>query len=355
MAKKTYNQQKDKKKFKLRIGEAYRSTTLLEKAGWFLSLAILVGALALNGGGNPVWAVLGLLGIFALITLLAYKSNLIFSGLILALHIATLPYMAMMYSYITPGEYTGDVVTPLVVLGFATIVFAIIAYRFSVGRYWITLMLVLGALGLGGIFVSMALQVSWGILPGLALAVLTIIIRSISWRGLLGKDSTYISPSLANGSKDHLTKNLFQSKKYHVAEIPGYWPLSHIAYSKKRIYLISTFTPRRSLIVNKNRFYYDGAFIEPMLFEIASNADSWCKTNNIDIKYVTTVALINDNELFPTADAILGIKIAEKGSARPEGQLHLATQSGIDELEDLEVPHLPYKTFQKLEKGYPDA
>lgn len=355
MAKKTLNQQKERKRFIPRIIDSYKNSTIWEKVGGLIAVLILIGALVFNVDENPMTIALFIVGIFAVLNILVYKASLVFSGIIFASHIASIPYISGLYGYLTVSEESVDFFSPFVVISLATFVLPIIAYRFCRGRYWVSLGLVLFALGLGGIMTSLALNLQWGTAPGIILATLVIVLRAFPLKAMFRKDDNYISPSLANSSQDSLTAKLFSNVKYNTVKLSNKWPLSHIAYSKKRIFLISTFTPSKALIINKNRFYYDGAFIEPMLFEIASTADEWCRENKVDIKYVTTIAVINNKVYFPSAESLLSIKIAEKGLNHTERQLHLITPDGIEELLEQDVPHLPYKIFQNLEKDYPNA
>lgn len=354
MAKKTYNQQKERKRFIPRVIESYKNSTLFEKIGGLTSILILLGALVLNIGENPLLIALFVVGIFAILNILVYKASLVISGIVLAAHVALIPYVSSLYAYLVP-EYTGDTLGPLAVISLATLVFSIISYRLCRGRYWITLGLVLFSLSLGGLMISLVLNLQWGTIPGLILAVLAVVVRAVPWRATFRKNDNFVSPMLANSSQNSLTEKLFTKLKYNIADLSDQWPLSHVAYSKKRIFLISTFTPSRALIINKNRFYYDGAFIEPMIFEIAKATDEWCRENKVDIKYVTTVALVHNKAYFPSSDVSLSIKIAEKGLNHTERQLHLVTPDGVEDLLEQEVQHLPYKTFQKLEKDYPHA
>lgn len=355
MSKKTYSQQKERKKFFPRIIESYKKSTLLEKVVGFSSLLILAVALVLNIGENPLMLALIAVGTFAVFNIFIYKANLVMSALILAIHISSIPYIASLYGYLGSKDGEVDGFSPFIVLSLATFVFPVIAYRLCRGRYWVTLLLVLFGLGLGGLMVALALNLQWGTATGIIFAILAIAFRAIPWRATFRKNDNFISPTLANSSQDSLTKKLFEKLNYNVSELNNKWPLSHIAYSKKRIFLISTFTPSKALIINKNRFYYDGAFIEPMLFEIAKASDEWCRENKIDIKYVTTISIIHNKVYFPSSDSLLSIKIAEKGKNQSESQLHIATPKGVDEILDQEVPHLPYKTFQRLEKDFPNG
>jgi hypothetical protein len=355
MAKKTFTQQKDRKRLIPRIVESYKKSTMLEKVGGFLSLLILLTALFFNIGENPLMIVLFVTGIFAVANILIYKASLVFSGLILAVHIASIPFLSSLYAWLSPNKEEVDLFSPFAVLSFATFAFAIIAYRVCRGRYWLSLGLTLLALGLGGLLIALTLNIHWGTWPGIILASLAVIVRAVPWRATFRKNDNFISPNLANSSQDGLTTKLFTKLKYETSSLSNQWPLSHIAYSKKRIFLVSTFTPSKALIINKNRFYYDGAFIEPMIFEIAKTADEWCRANKVDSKYVTTVAIIHNKVYYPSSDSLLSIKIAEKGLNHTEKQLHLITPDGMEELLEQEVPHLPYKTYQKLEKEYPHA
>lgn len=355
MAKKTLKQQKERKRFIPRIIDSYKNSTLWEKLGGLTAILILVAALVFNVGDDPLSAALFIVGIFAVFNVLVYKASLVFSSVIFAAHIASIPYVSSLYGYLGATEDSIDFFSPFVIISLATFVFPVIAYRLCRGRYWISLGLVLFALGLGGIMTSLALNLQWGTGPGIILAILAIALRAFPLTAMFRKNDNFISPNLANSSQDSLTAKLFSGIKYTTVRLSNKWPLSHIAYSKKRIFLISTFTPSKTIIINKNRFYYDGAFIEPMLFEIAATADQWCRENKVDIKYVTTVAIIHNKVYFPSAESLLSIKIAEKGLNHTEKQLHLITPEGMDELLEQDIPHLPYKIFQKLEKEYPNA
>jgi hypothetical protein len=355
MNKKPFKQQKNKKRFIPRVIEGYKSTTLPEKIGGFLALVILFAALAFNSGSNPVLLVSAVAGIFAVFNLLAYKPSLMFSTLVFAVHIAALPYVSLGYSFITPGEYSGDIITPMAILALATLVFSVLAYRFARGRYWVSLLAIFIAMDYLGITISSMIGAKWGTAMALIVSALTLTARIIPWRSLFGKNEDFISPTLANGSENKHTKKLLESMGYDVQELEDKWPLSHIAYSKKRVYLISTFTPRRAIVLNRERFYYDGAFIEPMIFEIVKTANEWCREHKIDAKYVSTVALVNNSDMFPSTDSVLSIQIAEKGDNHSLGQMHLVTPAGLDELNGEEVPHFPFKLYQKLEKEYPHA
>lgn len=355
MAKKTLKQQKDRKRLIPRIIESYKNSSIWEKLGGLAAILILVAALVFNVGDNPLHITLFIVGIFAVLNILVYKASLVFSSIIFAAHIASIPYVSSLYGYLGATEDSVDFFSPFVIMSLATFVFPVIAYRLCRGRYWISLGLVLLALGIGGIMTAVALDLHWGIAPGIILAVIAIALRAAPWRAMFRKNDNFISPTLANSSQDSLTSKLFHEVKYNTASLSNKWPLSHIAYSKKRIFLISTFTPSKAIIINKNRFYYDGAFIEPMLFEIATTADEWCRENKVDIKYVTTIAIVHNKVYFPSAESLLSIKIAEKGRNNTEKQLHLITPDGLEELFEQDVPHLPYKAFQKLEKDYPNA
>lgn len=355
MKKKPFNQQKNRKSFFPRLAEGYRNTTLFEKIGALGAVIILCAALAFNAGSNPVLIAASILGIFVIINLIAYRASLMLAGVVFAIHIAALPYAATGYSFMMPGEYSGDIMSPLSILAFATLVFSILAYRFARGRYWLSLIFIFFSLDYLGIVLSALLGLNWGTGTALIMATVALVFRTIPWSSILRKNDNFISPTLANSSQDHLTKKLFEDKKYNVVALEDKWPLSHIAYSKKRIFLVSTFTPRRSLILNKERFYYDGAFIEPMIFEIVKTANEWCREHKIDSKFVTTVALVNNPDMFPSSDSVLSIQIAEKGDNHSLGHLHLATPLGIAELDSEEVPYFPFKAYQKLEKEYPHA
>lgn len=355
MTKKTFNQQKERKRFIPRIVDSYKKSTTLEKATGFLSLLVLAVALVFNIGENPLNLALIAVGIFAVVNLFVYKANLTMSALILAAHISSIPYLASLYGYFNHKDGEVDSFSPFIVLSLATFAFAVLAYRFCRGRYWISLALVLLGLGFGGLITALELNLTWGVAPGVILASLMVLFRAVPWRATFRKNDNFISPTLANSSQDSLTAKLFHSKKYSVSELPNLWPLSHVAYSQKRVFLVSTFTPSKALVINKNRFYYDGAFIEPMIFEIAKTAEEWCRENKVDAKYVTTVALINNKVYFPSSDTLLSIKIAEKGKQHTEAQLHLVTPEGLDELLEQEVPHLPYKVFQSIQKTFPNG
>lgn len=355
MAKKTLKQQKDHKRFIPRIIESYKNSSIWEKLGGLTAILILIGALFFNVDENPLTVILFIIGIFAVFNILVYKASLVFSSIIFAAHIASIPYISSLYGYLGSTEDSLDFFSPFVVMSLATFVFPVVAYRLCRGKYWISLGLTLFGLGLGGIMSSVSLNLQWGIGPGIILATLAIVLRAVPWAAPFRKNDNFIPPALANSSQDSLTSKLFNGVKYNTANLSNKWPLSHIAYSKKRIFLISTFTPSKAIVINKNRFYYDGAFIEPMLFEIAATADEWCRENKVDIKYVTTVAIVHNKVYFPSAEFLLSIKIAEKGLNHTERQLHLITPDGIEELLEQDVPHLPYKVFQKLEKDYPNA
>lgn len=350
MNKKQSYQSQEKIRFLPKLVRSYKRTSLLEKIAGFAAVGLLTTSIFFNGGSDPLWAISGFFVLVAIINVLVYKSQLILAGAVFAAHIALLPTVAGLYAYLRPDGPNGDIVSPIIVLLSATVFFAVLAYRICRGRYWVSLLVILFALDLGGLLFSLGLGVTWGTGTGIMLAMLAVVFRSIPWHALFNKSKTVIPPELVNSTQNNETERLFRKLKYKTVNVPENWPLSHIAYSPKKIYLISTLTPKRSLIINRNRFYYDGSFIEPLLYEIAHSAEKWSLENKVDAKYIVTVAIIHDENFFPSTDKSLSIQVSEKGMERTAGHIVLATPAGIKDLETLPTNRIPQKSLQHIEK-----
>lgn len=348
--KKSYQSQ-EKIRFLPKLTRAYKRTTLTEKVVGFGAVGLLLASIFFNGGSNPLWAIAGFAVIVGIINLLVYKAKLVIAGAIFAAHIAILPTVAGLYAYLRPDGPNGDIVSPIMVLLAATVFFSILAYRVCRGRYWLNLILVLFALDFGGLLVSLGMGLNWGTGTGILLALIAVVLRAIPWFNLFNKGKTVIPPDLVNSTQNQKTEKLFRKLKYKVAEVPEKWPLSHIAYSQNKIYLIATLTPKRSLIINRNRFYYDGSFIEPLLYEIAQSAEKWSLEHKIEAKHIVTVAIIHDEDFFPSSDKNLAIQVSEKGMERTAGHIYLTTPDGIKELEEVKDTRMSQKSYQSIVKA----
>lgn len=349
MSKQPYMKQKDKRWLLPRLVNKYKQTTLMEKLAGYGSILFLLAMITLNGGGNILWVVLGVASIILMINLMLYQSRLIFAGLVLALHVAFIPYAASIYALASPGGYTTDLATPILVLSLSTFILCVLAYRFTKGRYWVTLLYTFAALDLIGLMVVASTGLSFGAVPGLVLALAVIVIRSFKWGTVLRKPDNYLSRQLVNKSQDDITEKFMKKQGFNVKKLEDKWPLGHVAYSSEGIFLIATLTPSSVMIVNKDRFYYDGAFLEPLLHRIAEESEQWSQSHQIDTKYITTVALVNNEAYYPTADNMLSISIKEKGSRNAMG-IYLATQKGVKTIMDNEQTYVPKKILEKVSK-----
>lgn len=348
MTKQSYEKQKNRRLFPKLINK-YKETTLTEKAMAYGSILLLFVMMTLNGGGNILWVVLGILSIVLIINLMIYQSKLIFAGLVFAVHVAFLPYAAMLYAILARDGYAGESSGPIVTLSAATFLLTVAAYRFCRGRYWLTLLYVFVALDLAGLLVSISMNFTLGVLPGLVLAIAVIVFRAINWRSVFRKPEGFISRKLVDGSQDDITEKFMKKLGFEVKPLKGTWPLGQVAYSSEGIFLISTFTPSSVIVVNKNRFYYDGAFIEPLLYKLAEEGSKWSESNQIDTKYVRTIALINNKTYYPTTDKMLSIDIKEKGSRKTMG-MYLTTQDGVKTIMERDSTYVPVKVLAKVSK-----
>lgn len=349
MSKQPYMKQKDKRWLLPRLVNKYKQTTLTEKIAGYGSILLLFFMLTLNGGGNILWVVLGISSIILIVNLMLYQSRLIFAGLVLAFHVAFIPYAGSLYALLARGGYSGDISSPILSLSGATFLLSVLAYRLCRGRYWLSLLYTFLALDFAGLLVSISFNLNFGVFTGLVLAFGVIAFRAINWRTIFRKPDNYLHRTLVNSSQNDTTEKFMKKLGFKVKELKGTWPIGQVAYSSEGIFLISTLTPTSVIVVNKNRFYYDGAFIEPLLHKIAEESEQWSQDNKIDSKYITTVALINNDTYYPTSDDMLSISIKEKGSRQALG-MYLTTQKGIKTIMERDPVFVPSKIIDKLNK-----
>lgn len=332
---KSFDQIKKRGFFK-KIGDAYRRTTLLEKLASFGAILLFLTVIIFSSGSNPLQIIIVVVSAFVLFNLFVYQTRLLLTSIIIAMHIAVLPYVSYIYSALVP-DYTGDAITPLVVLSMLTFFFSVVAYRLCRGRYWLTLVYLFFTIDFIAPLISVVFHLQAGTWPAVIAGIAVIVIRSISWRGLFNKKQPVISTQLINGTLDEETRELIQSDNSQAFRIKSYRPLDVVRIVGSKAEIIVPMTTKKPIIINKNRFYHDGAFIEPLLFHIVSQATLWSMKNKIAGNDIVVVALIHNESHFPTSDKWLSVKIAEKGSRHNFGNLILATPEGLKEYQKLYV------------------
>lgn len=348
--KKSFTQQK-KRSFIKKVTDAYKSTTLWEKLASFGAILLISVAVFFNTKNNPLLVAVALVTMFALFNLFVYKTRILLTSIVIALHITALPYVASIYSGLI-DTYIGDVLGPLVVISMFTFILSVIAYRTCRGRYWVTLIILYLAIDIMAPLVSILFSLYWGTWMALIMGTIALIIRTINWRALFSRKKAIISTRLINGSQKDRTKALLEATGNKPFELNGYNPIEAVRIIKDQAELITTLTPKKPIIFNDNRFYYDGEFIEPLLFDIAEKASDWSRKNKISRDNITVVVLIHDVDKFPSSDLWLAVKVSEKGSNNNVGNLLFTTPEGLKDYHKFygQKP-IPEKTLKRIQKA----
>lgn len=220
----------------------------------------------------------------------------------------------------------------VMVLTITSILIGVVAYKSSVGKLWLTLLLAFLSIDIGGLLLIIATQ-SPNIFLGIYLAAAVLIVRSIRWRGLLNR-SQGIPLFLQKDDATGTVKSLLVAKNgiYTDSDLEKFSPINAVYKKGNTTFLMNIIAPQQDIIIG-TKITTEQTVLDDLFFATTSAANYYVKKNKVRGEIVACVVNATDPK-----KTILHLDMNPKGNKRGKDRtVFLFSPSGlISQLNKLE-------------------
>lgn len=278
-----------KKLRKIYQGSAWRDQLI----GALLIAAVLVTLLVVSG--TDIFASLLTVGglLVGCHIILLYPKQLA-NALVVIFHTALLATSSTAYgSVLAESMGSTGYMFSLIVLTITSILISVVAYKTSVGKLWLTLLLAFLSIDLGGLLLIIATQ-SPNIFLGIYLAAAILIIRSVRWRGLINRSQS-IPLYLQTDAATATIKSLLESKNgiYTGEGLEKLSPLNAVYKHGNTTFLMNVISPNQDIVIG-SKITTEQTVLDDLFFETTSAANSYVKKNKVRGEIITCVVNATD-------------------------------------------------------------
>lgn len=272
------------------------------KAKWFDKLVggVLLVALvtAFAAMQNADWM---LTGIVALVVcaighiFITYPSHTA-TTLIVAVHTMLMFLLSLFYGQIIFGTFGySSAFYAFTLLTLVSIIYGAVAFKFSPGRLWLTLLLTFLALDLGGILIISALQINNMLVP-IVFSSIVLLARCMLWRNLLSRDTTDYS-SFQNEDAIVAAKTVLENIEGVSVSTPDtkkFKDIDLIVETTSKNYFLKVVKTKKPIHIHPKGISSNGIFIDGLLMLLAVESAKANKKLKPARDYESVILNMND-------------------------------------------------------------
>ena len=277
-----------------KLRKIYQGSALRERLVGALLLAAVLSTLLIVSGTDVVASLLTVGGLLAGCHIILLYPKQLANALVVIFHTALLATSSTAYGSIL-AESMGSTgyMFSLIVLAFTSIIISVVAYKASVGKLWLTLLLAFLSIDLGGLLLIIATQ-SPNIFLGVYLAAAILIIRSVRWRGLINRSQSlplYLQTDAATATM----KSLLESKNgiYTGDGLEKFSPLNAVYKQGDTTFLMNIIAPNQDIVIG-SKITTEQTVLDDLFFETTSAANFYVKKNKVRGEIIACVVNATD-------------------------------------------------------------
>jgi hypothetical protein len=277
-----------------KLRKIYQGFSLRERLLGALLLAAVISTLLATTGTNIIASLLIAGGVLVGLHIILLYPTQLANALVGIFHSALLATSFTAYGAIlTTSMGTTGYMFAVMVLTITSILIAVIAYKVSVGKLWLTLLLAFLSIDIGGLLLIIATQ-SPNIFLGVYLAAAILIIRSIHWRGLVNR-SQGIPLFLQKEVATSTVKSLLESKNgiYTDEGLEKCSPINAVYKKGDTTFLMNIISPSQDIIIGK-KITTEQTVLDDLFFRTTSAANLYVQKNKVRGEIITCVVNATD-------------------------------------------------------------
>lgn len=181
----------------------------------------------------------------------------------------------------------------MIVLTITSILISVVAYKVSVGKLWLTLLLAFLSIDIGGLILIIITQ-SPNIFLGIYLAAAILIIRSVRWRGLINRSQNiplYLQTNAATATIKSLLES--QNGSYTDEGLEKCSPINAVYKKGDTTFLMNIISPNQDILIGK-KITTEQTVLDDLFFETTSAANFYVKKNKVRGDIITCVVNATD-------------------------------------------------------------
>ena len=212
----------------------------------------------------------------------------------------------------------------VIVLTVTSILIGVVAYKGSVGKLWLTLLLAFLSIDIGGLLLVVLTQDA-NIFLGIYLAAAVLAIRSVRWRGLINR-SHGIPLYLQKADSTETVKSLLESKNgiYTDNGLGKCSPINAVYKNGDTTFLMNIIAPKQDIIIG-NKITTEQTVLDDLFFATTSAANYYVKKNKVRGKIIACVVNATDPN-----KTVLQLDMNPKGNKRGKDRtVFLFSPSGL--------------------------
>ena len=212
----------------------------------------------------------------------------------------------------------------VIVLTITSILIGVVAYKGSVGKLWLTLLLAFLSIDIGGLILIIVTQ-SPNIFLGIYLAAAILVIRSIRWRGLINRNQG-VPLFLQKEDSTETVKSLLESKNgvYADSDLAKCSPINAVYKKGNTTFLMNIIAPQQDIIIGK-KITTEQTVLDDLFFATTSAANYYVKKNKVRGEIIACVVNATDPN-----KTILHLDMNPKGNKRGKDRtVFLFSPSGL--------------------------
>lgn len=277
-----------------KIRKIYQGFSVRERlSGALLVVAVLTALLCAIGTNIFVSMMISGSLLIVLHIMLCYQKQLA-NALVTLLHMGLLASSFAAYgSVLAESMGTTGYMFSVLVLTIASILIGVVAYKTSVGRLWLTLLLAFLSIDVGGL-ILIALAQNPNIFFGIYLAAAVLVIRSVRWRGLLSRNRS-IPLFLQKTDATATVKSLLESTDgtYTDHDLDKCSPINAVYKKGNTTFLMNIIAPNQDIIIGK-KITTEQTILDDLFFATTTAANQYVKKNKVRGEIITCVVNATD-------------------------------------------------------------
>lgn len=308
-----------------KLRKIYQGFSLQERLIGALTLAAVLTTLLVAIGTDFLGSMMTTGGLLVGSHILLLYPKQLANALVVILHAGLLATSSTAYGAILAESMgaTGYLFS-VMVLTVASILIGVAAYKGSVGKLWLTLLLAFLAIDIGGLLLIVATQ-SPDIFLGIYLAAVVLIIRSVHWRGLIHRNRS-IPLFLQKDDATGTVKSLLESKNgvYSDSDLEKCSPINAVFQKGNTTFLMNIIAPQQDIIIG-SKITTEQTVLDDLFFATTTAANYYVKKNKIRGEIVACVVNATDPK-----KTVLHLDMNPKGNKRGKDRtVFLFSPSGL--------------------------
>lgn len=308
-----------------KLRKIYQGFSLRDRIIGAILLAAVLTTLLLSTGTDILASMLTVVGLLVGSHIFLLYPKQLANALVVIFHTGLLATSSTAYGAIlaeTMGA-TGYLFSVLV-LAVTSILIAVVAYKGSVGKLWLTLLMAFLSIDIGGLLLIIITQ-SPNIFLGIYLAAAVLAVRSVRWRGLINR-SQGIPLFLQKDDATGTVKSLLTSKNgvYTDSDLEKFSPINAVYQKGNTTFLMNVIAPQQDIIIG-TKITTEQTVLDDLFFATTSAANDYVKKNKIRGEIIACVVNATDPQ-----KTILHLDMNPKGNKRGKDRtVFLFSPSGL--------------------------